>query len=44
VASPPSSKASDPLRQTFEHMSGVFKSDFCPLESFQFRFQRPLMG
>ena len=42
-AAPPVSKASDSLRQTFVHMSGVFNSDFCPLESFQFRFQRPLM-
>jgi hypothetical protein len=44
LAAPPVSEASDPLRQTFEHLRRVFRSDACPLESFQLRLQRPLMG
>lgn len=44
LAPPPASQTSDSLRQTFEHLRSVFRNDACPLESFQLRFQRPLMA
>lgn len=44
LGAPPGSKASDPLRQTFEHLRGVFAADSCPPERFHLRLQRSLLG
>jgi hypothetical protein len=44
LGAPPGSKASDPLRQTLEHLRGLFASGACPPERFQLRLQRPLLG
>jgi hypothetical protein len=44
VRPPPSSKRSDPLLQTFEHLRIIFPKASCPMEAFQQRFQEPWTG
>lgn len=41
---PPRSKRSDPLLQTFEHLTAAFPNEACPIRSFQRSFQRPFAG
>ena len=42
--SPPTSRQSDPLLQTVEHLQAVFPEDACPVAAFQLRFQQPWFG
>lgn len=42
--SPSTSRQSDPLLQTVEHLQAVFPDDACPVAAFQLRFQQPWFG
>jgi hypothetical protein len=42
--SPPSSRQSQPLWQTVEHLRAVFPDSGCPLADFQLHFQHPFLG
>ncbi len=45
VTKPPgNSSHSLPLLQTIEHLQAVFAQSDCPLQEYQLRFQKPLMG
>jgi hypothetical protein len=41
---PPASEEADPLLQTVRHLQALFPAAACPLQEFQLRFARPLMG
>lgn len=44
LSPPPSSRQSEALLQTFEHLHSAFAASACPVASFQLHFQTPFLG